>query len=328
VTRLVAASAPGKMMVSGEYAVLEGAVAVVASVNVRAYARWSMGAPSGSPAQIGGSQESPRTPPEAVLTRKLAEEAVGVVQAELAIDASELRRSGRKLGLGSSAAAAAAAAGAVLASAGEDLTASSVQRRVLELALRGHKAIAPEGSGADVAASSLGGFVRFRLEAGQLAEAERMAWPAQVATRVVWTGKEARTSEFVRAVRAFEGRDASGYGAIRDTLHAEAAHFAEAIVRADAAEIVAAAGAYGSAMGDLGRAAGVSIMTSELQQIADLARRHGGAAKPSGAGGGDVAIAFFARESDALSFDAACRAEALDLLDLGLGAPGVRPETA
>jgi phosphomevalonate kinase len=326
-TRLVSASAPGKLMVSGEYAVLEGAVAVVASVNVRAYARWSSGTASSSPTQIGGSPQSSQTPAEAVLTRKLAEEAVGIVQAELAIDASELRRSGRKLGLGSSAAAAAAAAGAVLASAGEDLTDPAVQRRVFELALAGHKAIAPEGSGADVAASSLGGFVRFRLEAGALAEAERMTWPQQVATRVVWTGKEARTSEFVRAVRAFEGRDASGYGTIRDTLHAQARRFAEAIARADGSEIVAAAGAYGGAMATLGRAAGVSIMTAELQAIADLAARHGGAAKPSGAGGGDVAIAFFTRESDAVSFDAACRANALDLLDLGLGAPGVRPET-
>jgi phosphomevalonate kinase len=314
-------------MVSGEYAVLEGAVAVVASVNVRAYARWSTSPGSGSPAQIGDSPQSRGNPPEAMLTRKLAEEAVGAVQAELAIDASELRKSGRKLGLGSSAAAAAAAAGAVLATAGEDLNDPKVQRRVLDLALAGHKAIAPEGSGADVAASSLGGFVRFRLDGGQLAEAERMVWPAHVATRVVWTGKEARTSEFVRAVRAFEGRDGSGYGAIRDTLHAQARRFADAIARGDGSEIVAAAGAYGATMGQLGLAAGVSIMTDELQQIAELATRHGGAAKPSGAGGGDVAIAFFARESEAVSFDAACRAEALDLLDLGLGAPGVRPET-
>jgi len=324
---LIGASAPGKMMVSGEYAVLEGAVAVVASVDVRAYARWLTGAGGGSPAQNGDSPQSPRIPPEAVLTRKLAEEAVGAVQAELAIDASELRKSGRKLGLGSSAAAAAAAAGAVLASAGENLDDAKVQRRVLELALAGHKAIAPEGSGADVAASSLGGFVRFRLENGQLAEAERMSWPAHVATRVVWTGKEARTSEFLRAVRTYEGRDASGYRSIRDTLHAQAQRFADAIAREDGSEIVAAAAAYGAAMGALGHAAQVSILTPELEQIATLAARAGGAAKPSGAGGGDVAIAFFVSEADAVSFDASCRSAGLDLLDLGLGAAGVRAET-
>ncbi len=314
-------------MVSGEYAVLEGAVAVVASVNVRAYARWSIGAASGSPARIGSSPQSAQNPAEAVLTRKLAEEAVGAVQAELAIDVNELRKSGRKLGLGSSAAAAAAAAGAVLASAGEDLGDAKVQRRAFELALAGHKAIAPEGSGADVAASSLGGFVRFRLDGEQVAEAERVAWPARVATRVVWTGKEARTSEFLRAVRAFEGRDRAGYGSIRDTLHAQAKRFADAIAGADSAEIVASAGLYGATMGELGRAAGVSIVTPELQRIADLAVNHGGAAKPSGAGGGDVAIAFFTSETDAVSFDAACLAAGLDLLDLGLGAPGVRPES-
>jgi phosphomevalonate kinase len=313
-------------MVSGEYAVLDGAVAVVASVEVRAYARWST-SDGGSPSPGGDSPQSPPLFREAVLTRSLAEEAVGTVQAELAIDASELRKSGRKLGLGSSAAASAAAAGAVLASHGHDLDDPAVQRRVLDLALAGHKAIAPEGSGADVAAASLGGFVRFRLEQGKLAEAERMTWPASVTTRVVWTGKEARTSEFVRAVRAFEARDASGYRSIRDSLHAEAARFAAAIGAAQPREIVTAAGAYGDAMKRLGQAAGVAIVTPELQQIADLAVQHGGSAKPSGAGGGDVAIAFFASDTDAQAFDTACRSATLDLLDLGLGAPGVRPET-
>jgi phosphomevalonate kinase len=248
------------------------------------------------------------------------------VNAELFIDASELRKSGRKLGLGSSAAASAAAVGAVFAHHGRDLSDPAVQRQALELALAGHKAVAPEGSGADVAAASLGGFVRFRLEGGQLAEAERMAFPEHVKTRVVWTGKEARTSEFVRAVRGFEARDAQGYGRIRDRLKAEAVRFADAIARADGAEIVAAAAAYGKGMGELGDAAGVSIVTEELAQIAELAAQHGGAAKPSGAGGGDVAIAFFARESDAQGFDEACARAALDRLDLGLGAPGVRVE--
>jgi phosphomevalonate kinase len=197
---------------------------------------------------------------------------------------------------------------------------------VLELALAGHNAIAPEGSGADVAAASLGGFVRFRLEQGVLAEAESMAFPAHVETRVVWTGKEARTSEFVRAVRSYEARDRAGYGRIRDQLKAEASRFASAIAEGDAGEIIASAGAYGRGMGELGQAAGVEIVTGELAQIAELARVHGGAAKPSGAGGGDVAIAFFQRSSDAQAFDNACDRAGLERLDLGLGAPGVRRE--
>ncbi len=332
-------SAPGKLMVSGEYAVLEGAVAVVASVAARAYltlggvpeqgvSAASPGAVDGSGTGIGGLPQRPPLPAEAVLARRLAEETYGPVPGELSLDANELRKSGKKLGLGSSAAASAAAVGAVLAYHGKDLSDPAVQRTVLELALRGHKAIAPEGSGADVAAASLGGFVRFRLENGELAEASRMAFPNHVETRVVWTGKEARTSEFVRAVRAFEARDQAGYARIRDRLKDEALRFADAIAQGDAGEIIAAASSYGKGMGELGIAASVNIVTEELAQIAELARVHGGAAKPSGAGGGDVALAFFQRSSDAKAFDNACERAGLDRLDLGLGADGVRAEGA
>lgn len=331
---LIGASAPGKLMVSGEYAVLDGAVAVVASVDVRAYARWrpraeadvSAGVGGDSPGEIVGSPQTATSWREAAQTRGLAEEALGSVHAELFIDASQLRSDNLKLGLGSSAAAAAATAGAVLATHGENLNDPEVRRRVFELALKGHKAVAAQGSGADVAASALGGFVRFQLQPAGLPDVRPLAWPASVATRVVWTGKEARTHLFVGAVREFEARDASGFGRIRDSLRDQASRFAAAIERAAGAEIVAAAADYGQEMGKLGREAGVSIMTPELERIAALARAHGGAAKPSGAGGGDVAIAFFSSESDAIAFDDACRAEALQVLDLSLGAPGVCPE--
>ena len=308
----IGASAPGKLMVSGEYAVLEGAVAIVASVDVRVQARWV-----DAPASL---------PREAAETRKLAEQALGAMEGQLAIEAGDLRRSGLKLGLGSSAAASAAVAGALLASHGHDLDAPGVRRKALDLALAGHKAIAPEGSGADVAAAALGGFVRFRLAQGKLAEAEPIAFPEALVRRVVWTGKEARTSEFVRAVRAYEGRDAAGYAALRDSLIAQATRFADAITRGELAEILAATAAYGDGMGELGRAAGVPIVTTELAQIAKLASAHGGAAKPSGAGGGDVAIAFFTDLDGARAFDRACSEAGLTPLDLTLGAPGVRAE--
>jgi phosphomevalonate kinase len=305
------ASAPGKLMVSGEYAVLDGAVAIVASADVRVTVRWV-------------DQEA-TLPPEAAATRALAERELGAVAGWLTLDASDLRKAGKKLGLGSSAAASAAVAGAVLATHGFDLNDPVVQQRAFKLALAGHKAIAPEGSGADVAAASLGGFVRFRLGAGG-AEATRVEFPEQVQARVVWTGKEARTSEFVRAVRAFEARDGQGFAKLRGELLDQALRFADAIQRANVPEIIAATGAYGRAMGELGRAADVSIVTPELAQIAGLAGEHGGAAKPSGAGGGDVAIAFFPDATSAAAFDEACRAAKLDLLDLRLGAPGVRAE--
>jgi phosphomevalonate kinase len=43
-------------------------------------------------------------------------------------------------------------------------------------------------------------------------------------------------------------------------------------------------------MAGLGESAGVSIVTEELEAIARYAAEGGGAAKPSGAGGGDIAV--------------------------------------
>ena len=65
------------------------------------------------------------------------------------------------------------------------------RRDILGWALDGHRAVAPEGSGADVAAATLGGVVRFRREAAR--DAAPVDWPEGLAIDVVWTGSPART---------------------------------------------------------------------------------------------------------------------------------------
>jgi phosphomevalonate kinase len=152
-------SAPGKLMVSGEYAVLEGAEAVVAAVDRRAYVQLNRAA--AQPA-TSASHTQPTLPPEVLSTRACVEARFGPVPGALSVDVSELQQGGKKLGLGSSAAAAAATAAALLRAHGRDLADPAARALCLELSLQGHRAVAPEGSGADVAASVLGGFVRFR----------------------------------------------------------------------------------------------------------------------------------------------------------------------
>ena len=65
--RHITTSAPGKLMVSGEYAVLEGAVAIVASVSVRVVARLSPPGSDSSASSQTHSPQSPVLPQEAVL---------------------------------------------------------------------------------------------------------------------------------------------------------------------------------------------------------------------------------------------------------------------
>jgi phosphomevalonate kinase len=67
-------------------------------------------------------------------------------------------------------------------------------------------------------------------------------------------------------------------------------------------------------------------MTPSLARVAALAEAHGGGAKPSGAGGGDVALAFFDDEDRAEAFRGACRLERLALVPLAIGVEGVRVE--
>jgi phosphomevalonate kinase len=320
------ASAPGKLMVSGEYVVLDGAVALVAAADARAFVRWRDTKESSAirdpRAADSGASGIAVLPPEVVATRALAEGQLGLASTPhddaLRLDVSDLRRDGRKLGLGSSAAAAAATAGAVFARAGRDLDDGAVRTAMLAVAFAGHRSVAPEGSGADVAASVLGGLVRFRRDAasGEILEATPVTLPRAVQVRVVWTGREARTSALVRQVKALAETSPVAYARAMGTLAEAAARLADAVA------------AHHAAMAALGEAADAPIVEAGLSSAATLAHSFGGAAKPSGAGGGDVALAFFADFAAADAFTRACPAAGLDPVDVALGAPGVRAEYA
>jgi phosphomevalonate kinase len=67
----------------------------------------------------------------------------------------------------------------------------------------------------------------------------------------------------------------------------------------------------------------VAIVTPELAQVAELATQHGGAAKPSGAGGGDVGVAFLPDPDAANEFRTRARAIGLGILDLLVDPAGV-----
>lgn len=313
-------SAPGKLMISGEYVVLDGAEALVAAVDARAVARLSPPRSDRSPDGDPGSPHREGLPPEAVLARSYAEQELGPVPMELTIDTSALRAGDRKLGLGSSAAASAASAGAVLAYHGGDP--ARERPRILGWALAGHRAVAPQGSGADVAASTLGGVVRFQRDTPEAASV--VAWPEGLEVVVVWTGEPARTSDLLARVRGLADADRARYDAASAALRDAARALLSAVIEDDAAAAVRAAGAHGLAMERLGEEAGAPIVTEPLAVVAALAARSGGAAKPSGAGGGDVALAFFADPDAAARFRAECSSHGLTPLPLVIGAEGVR----
>jgi len=308
----VITSAPGKLMVVGEYAVLDGAEALVTAVSRRAYLR-------------GASEPGPALPPEVVAARAAAERMLGAVDGDVTLDVSELRGERYKLGLGSSAAGAACAAAWVFARHGLDPAAPAERPRVLEAAFEGHHSVAPQGSGADVAASVLGGFVRFR-RLGDGIETHALDWPARLETVVVWTGEEARTSGMVAKVAALAAVEPARHRRLMAELASCSEQTISALLDGDLPGALERFDAYGGGMGALGEAAGIPINTETIEEIREIARRTGGAAKASGAGGGDVALALFHNEESARRFRSECQARGMEVLSVDVGAAGERIE--
>lgn len=303
------ASAPGKALLCGEYAVLEGAPAVVAAVERRVRVTWT--------------DEPATMSPEVEATLRLAEAELGPVRRSLKVDASELHRERIKLGLGSSAAAAAAAAGAVFASHGRDLSDRETLQQLFACAFDGHASIAPQGSGVDVAASTFGGFLRFERE-GNRVLTRTLDVPDELHIRLIWTGRAARTSELLRKVKELQRNDPSRYETSMERLVDLSARFASAFELGNAPSVVAEAAAYRAGMEALGEAAGAPILEEGLRLTAELAAEYSGSAKPCGAGGGDVAIAFFVEPKAAESFELACKDEGLHPIHVSWGASGVQ----
>jgi phosphomevalonate kinase len=264
-------------------------------------------------------------PPEAAASRAAAERRLGPAQGALSIDVTDLQQEGRKLGLGSSAAAAAAAAGVVFAAHGHDVSDAAVREEVMAAALEGHRAIAPHGSGADVAAAVLGGFVRFR-KLGEGIETHALHWPEPLELVVIWTGISARTSDMVAQVRALGTHEPAVYRERMRELAEQAEQLVSALIGKEIDAVVECFHGCGTAMGELGRAAGIAIVDDTCERIRSLARQHGGGAKPSGAGGGDIAIATFSSSSAADAFRAGCVEVGFEVLSLELGVPGERDE--
>jgi degradative hydroxymethylglutaryl-CoA reductase len=323
VSKFPTVSAPGKAFLIGEYAVLEGVAAVVTAVDVRAVAHTP--------------REGEGVPPTAVVEcadRRAAgwlEErgATGDAPAppHPVVETGGFTFGPRKLGLGSSAAVAAAVVGYRLAAAGLDPSDPELRADALALARAAHaEAQGGGGSGADVAAAVLGGTLRF--QEGRVAPVELPAW---LAVGFWDSGAPAVTQSFVEAVRRFSKRDPAAYRAAIGHLREASERFFGALGRSvdeGFPEIVDACQAHVTGLRALQAGIEVPILTPAIETILEEATAAGLAAKPSGAGGGDLVVVFapqraqLDRLAEPLRRDHGLAA----LAELRCGAEGLRAE--
>jgi phosphomevalonate kinase len=259
------ARAPGKLVLSGAYAVLSGAPAIVTTAG-----RY-VTADTASPAQLVTDEVRAALQPGEVAP---------------SFDASELREGGRKLGLGSSAAILLASLFALEREQGAQGSDAELRQRLFPRALAAHQRAQAGGSGVDVASSCFGGTLSYRVTAGA-PELRHVELPPLLVLEVWVCPTSASTRDLIAAVNALEVAKRQPLLAAQ----ADAAMQAEAALDArDAGAFVAALAKQHHALAALGAAAGVPIVTPELAQLRRLAEEQGGALLPAGAGGGDIAI--------------------------------------
>ncbi len=252
--------APGKLVLVGEYAVLDGAPAIALALDHGVRCR--VGPAPALELRCPGDQRFVR----AALDHVKAPPARYVFQDWNPVDLPG------KPGFGGSAAATVAA---VLAGGGDGAQAYQV-----------HATIQGGGSGVDVASSLHGGMIRY--QAGRV-EQLRPLLPV-----VVYSGKASATLSRIRLYRDWQRG--------RREFVAEMASVVEQFTR-QPIEVLRVARQLLLAMA---RGAGILYETPSLHAMARLAEELGGAAKPSGAGGGDCGVALLPDPGVERAFQEAC----------------------
>lgn len=300
----IAASAPGKFVLSGEYAVLDGAPAICAAVDRRAVvtieahqgdhhvvrapaytqATGRFNAHSGRVGWLQGGRDFALF--EAVWNASRPGPFPGSLHITLDTAAFHDPGSGSKIGLGSSAALTAALAAALNATGGG--CAGDVAHAAHRLFQGG------AGSGVDIACSLAGGVIEYRMANEKFT---RVAWPDGLYFSVLWSGIAAGTQGRLAQFGAEPGSPA------RRALSEAAASVVAEFRGGQAATAVAALADYTQALLQFDERHGLGIFDAGH---ASLARRAAGSDvvyKPCGAGGGDVGIALATDRSSLASFE-------------------------
>lgn len=309
-------------MVSGEYAVLAGAPALVMAIDRRVHVRievtgdtWifdSLGFAGKSEHSADALRRSPRLP--ASDPAGMAQQILSVARFDrlpdglrITIDSRAAYDGARKLGIGSSAAVCVALT-AAFAAFGSGAS-------VIDIAQQAHRNFqGGRGSGLDVAAAYSGGLIEFTSGA-----ARPRSWPRGVHYRLIWTGTSASTTDHLARFERGSAR-VPEFDALKST--------ARAVARASDARFVRELARFTQALVAFDGAAGLGIYSPAHAAIAALANDNSVVYKPCGAGGGDIGAAI-SDDPEALStFAAAVTAAGFRPIDMELDQHGILVDIA
>lgn len=324
---MIEVSVPGKLFIAGEYAVVEpGHPAIIVAVDQFINVTIESARKNGS-IQSAQYSELPirwtRRAGELVLdhrdnpfhyilaairlTEKYAQEK-GILLSfyDLKVT-SELDNSiGRKYGLGSSGAVTVATVKALDLYYGLEMD-RLTQFKIAALA---HLAVQGNGSCGDIAASCYGGWIAFstfdhqwvlqKQKQTTLSELLALEWPKlsiqplqvpkSLRLLIGWTGSPASTSDLVDQVNQSKEIAKTAYAQFLEDSKDCVNTLIDGFFNEDSRIIKKMITKNRQLLAELAELTGVVIETPALKQLCDLAKQYNGAAKSSGAGGGDCGI--------------------------------------
>lgn len=350
---LVSTTAPGKVVLLGEYSVLQGGAALAMAVNrqVRVQIRekssgdCTVCAPTLSLhtarfniAEDGHLRWSDADNEHEHQFFNLLQAVVDTLSEEGAIrfparprfgidmDSTALHFNGPsnrwvKLGLGSSAALTVALAEALAEYTGQVRWPLD---RWMPALIEAHRRFqGGQGSGVDVAASLCGGLIEYQWTSKRPC-ANHLHLPSGVKFVFVWSGQCASTHQFLQRLQSWREQHGVDYTKCMDELDSISSGAIEAIKQGDAAAFVAAADRFASAVAELGTQAGLEIFSPAHRDLLDMAKKSRLVYKPCGAGGGDLGVAMGVDLEDTKQFAESVKRSGYQTIDIALNPEGVQ----
>lgn len=334
--RLITEKAPGKLYIAGEYAVVENGYPAIL-VALDQFVTCSIEESAAEVGRIISRQyhnnalqwhrlgeqmvvDNRDNPFSYILSAiKVTEEYARAFARELRIfdlhiDSQLDSESGKKYGLGSSAAVTVATVKALCRFYNLPVT----KDEIFKLAAIAHFEVQGNGSLGDVAASVYGGWIAYHsfdrqwlaqqrkyLDLRTLIELpwpdlkiESLKAPSNLQLLIGWTGKPASTSQLVDKISLFKARQQKEYHQFLEESKHCIQRMVDGFHNANLEAIKNEIRYNRELLKQLGTNSGVHIETPILNKLCQIAEDFGGAAKTSGAGGGDCGIVAIDRNSN------------------------------